>query len=180
MSLGLTIRLLASPPTTRQHFELPVLTNWAPIDRAYMKPAQAACTSKAPQRRPSRFCNMQAIDGNDMSGREGSDDHHVDVAGIDAGVIDGPQDRLIAEVAGRHVGGGVTAFSDSRPLDDPLAVETEPFFKIVVGDDRVGNVTPGASTRKPVSFIVRAMPAFGRLTVVGVSVGVSNIITQVH
>ncbi len=47
---------------------LPVATYWAAVTIAYMKPAQAACTSSAGASRSSAFWTRQAVDGNEKSG----------------------------------------------------------------------------------------------------------------
>ena len=115
-----------------------------PVMSAYMNPAHAASTSIAGPISPSRSCTRHAVEGNDMSGVNVPSTSRSQSFAVAAGLGEEVAGGLDAQVGRGLVRGGVAAFEDAGALDDPVGVEAEAGVEVVVADDHVRHVLPGA------------------------------------
>ncbi len=70
----------------------------------------------------------------DLVGGERGDEHHVDLAGVDAGVLHGEPRGGAGKLADALSGGGVAALEDACASLDPLGADAEPAGDLLVGD----------------------------------------------
>ena len=144
MSLGLRTRELQSPPMIRARSLAPGDDVGRPGDQRVHEAGAGRLHLDGRARELQPVLHQAGRRGKRHVRREGGQHHQVDVARIDAGVVDAAHGRLVAQVAGGLVRQGVAAFQDAGALDDPVGVEAEALVQVVVGDDGVGDVAAGA------------------------------------
>ena len=109
--------------------------------KPYRKPEQAATRSN-PQARvaPIWFCTRQAVDGNNMSGRDRAHQDGVQIRGVDPALLERLARGLHRQIRSGDVGIGDVALGDSGALQNPLIVGLDHLLQVVVGEHARGHV----------------------------------------
>ena len=77
---------------------------------------------------------------------------------MDLGGIETAADRFESQVARSLVRQGMPALVNACALDDPIRIEAEPLEEMIVGDDRIQDVTAGAENSEAIRLRQRGRP----------------------
>ncbi len=133
MSVGLRMRELQSPPTTRHRSLAPDSTYAAPVTSAYMNPAHSRLQVHRRAHELQPILEGHVVDGNELVRRERSDEQTGRCpAGSRPARRHATVDRFEAQVAGRLLGPGVAALVDAVRLTIQSGIEPEPVEQLPV------------------------------------------------